>query len=470
MSADVEIRNPNDSYYVAPVVVDPVADFNRISEHTALDMSHPPRRNLRPNGDPAAVEEIHEAIRAGGGRITFGQYMDIALYGTGGYYSTGKVRFQGGNTEYGDFYTSPEQSADFSSAMNVGVCAILGAMGKQPVNLLELGAGSGRMKKDLLAAMRNEDPTAYGYVTAYIADYGGMGERQRRVIGSSERAHTGSYAAMSTQEEHQQDLDKVLWIPGSALDIELDNGKPTIVMSNEVHDAVRTEVIRNNEGDLEQKYVALNDNQELTEEWGDLTEEIRAYIETYGTVINPGMEAAISPDVVALQRRICRLIRRGGWINIDYSSEGPKQYPHRPWTPRPVKMQYGHPTGDWHNKGAVFTYPHNYNPLQMPGELDLTHIPDFTVLRRVAAEAGMTEAYYGQQDAFMHLLGMPALREFEVIRAMPGLSEASIQRIADAQALPGGPRSPFRALVLTRGVEADFSTPRRPLSAYRDFY
>jgi SAM-dependent MidA family methyltransferase len=48
-------------------------------------------------------------------------------------------------------------------------------MGRQPFNLVEPGAGSGRMMKDVLASMRNEDPLAYGFADAYIADYGVCG-------------------------------------------------------------------------------------------------------------------------------------------------------------------------------------------------------------------------------------------------------------------------------------------------------
>jgi SAM-dependent MidA family methyltransferase len=380
----------------APVYVDPVANFNAINEHAVPPgpREYPPIPD--PNGDPIAVEEAREAIHENGGRITFGRYMDIALYGRAGYYSTGKVNFQAYGDDAGEFFTSPEQSSDFSRVMAVGVCAILGAMGNQPFNLLELGAGSGRMLKDVLAALRNENPAVYGHTQAYIADYGGMRARQERVIGSNERAHTGSYAAMSTDEEHAQDLGKVSWVPDSALEQELDNGRPTIVISNEVPDAVRTEVVRNNEGVLEQKYVALNDANELIEEWGPLTTEVQEYVDTYGTTVDSGKEVSVSPAVVALHRRICRLIRRGGWINVDYGDDGPKQHPNKP--PVPIAISFdGYPRGENYEAGAVRTYPPNYNPLQRTGDVDLTHNPDFTVIRRVVAEEGMTEVFYDRQ-------------------------------------------------------------------------
>lgn len=441
-----------------------VANLNERSAHAVLRDAQPICRELRAEGDPVAVAEVLAAIEASGGRIPFSRYMDIALYGEGGYYSQAKVNFQSGLTnDSGDFNTSPEQSDDFSRCMNVGVCAIAGAMGLQPFNLIEFGAGSGRMMKDVLATMRNENAALYDLVEAHIIDYGGMNARQRRILGSNERALPGSYAAMSAPDEHAQDLAKVRWTSGSAIDLTLDTDKPTVVMTNELHDVLRADVVRSNNGVYEQKYVAALEGM-LVEAWsGDLTDDVREYIERYDTVIEDGMEVAISTEAVALQRKLCKLIRRGGFICIDYGSLGPSPAPNIPWTPR---TDGGRPSDIGDDIGAVYTYPGNYNPLQMPGELDLTYRPDFEVLRAVSEEEGMTTVFEGSQAELLQGLGLPDRAALSEISEAAGISDASLERLARARVL----NSRFRALVATRGVAADFTTPRAMLSGYREFY
>ena len=473
MSADLTPSEPVEASFGTRPYFDPVTAFNEMNEHVAPGMPSQPERVLRIDGDPAAIRQIVEAIKTAGGAIPFSEYMDLALYGDGGYYSQGKVGIQSG-TGYGhdgQFTTAPETSDDFSRAIRVGVCAILGAIGPQPFNLVEFGGGTGRMMKDVLAAMRNEDPRAYGFVNAFIEDYGGMNPRQARILGSAERSHPGSYAARSSEDQHRQDLAKVQWASGAELDAALDNGRPTIVMANEVPDAVKADVVRNDNGVLEQKFVAIGDGEydgQLVERWLPLTPEVQAYINTYGVTVEPGKEVAVSPAAVAVHRRMCQLVRRGGLITIDYGADGPTQRPSIPWTPAPIKMVLGHPTGSLQAEGAVRTYPGKHSPLQLVGEIDLTYDPDFRVLRRVAQEEGLGEAFYGTQDELMLLCGLPSRDETEAILEQVGdhLSENSKRRVIRTQSL----LTKFRALVVTRGVTADFSAKRALLPGYREFF
>jgi SAM-dependent MidA family methyltransferase len=433
------------------------ANLNRISAHGAGTAAVRPARELRADGDPAAVGEIADTINASGGRIPFSLYMELALYGKGGYYSQAKVSFQSGTTGgAGDFSTSPEQSDDFSRCLNVAVCAIADAAGRQPFNLVELGAGSGRMMKDTLAAMRNENAAQYRLVHAYVADYPDMHGRQRRILGSSQGALAGSYAAMSSPAEHAQDLSKVCRVPGSAMGLVLDNNRPTVVVTNELHDAMPADVIRNHGGRYEQKFVALGSDG-LTEAWSEaLTGDVRAYIAEYGTAIKAGNEIAISTAAVALQQKICDLVQLGGFIAVDYGRLGPSPAPNIPWAP-------GASVGG--DTGAVYTYPGDHNPLQMPGELDLTYRPDFDVLRRVSQEEGMDIAFAGLQAELLQLLGLPTRRQISEIFDVFELTDASLERLARARVL----NNSFRALVATRGVRADFSTQRPLLPGYREF-
>ena len=62
---------------------------------------------------PSAADEISAAIAAAGGAIPFSEYMRLALYGEGGFYTTGGRAGRRG----GDFITSPEVGPLFGTVI-----------------------------------------------------------------------------------------------------------------------------------------------------------------------------------------------------------------------------------------------------------------------------------------------------------------------------------------------------------------
>src|SRR5487761_1050919 len=90
----------------------------------------------------AVAALIGERVRAAGGWIAFEQFMELALYAPGlGYYSAGSVKLGPG----GDFVTAPEMSALFSRCVARQCAQVLAEGGE----ILELGAGSGRMAEEI---------------------------------------------------------------------------------------------------------------------------------------------------------------------------------------------------------------------------------------------------------------------------------------------------------------------------------
>src|SRR3954462_3894666 len=95
----------------------------------------------------AAVEFIRERIIAAGGGISFADFMGMALYAPGlGYYSAGAVKLGAS----GDFVTAPEVSDLFSRCVARQCADVLVATGG---NILELGAGTGRMAACILKSL-----------------------------------------------------------------------------------------------------------------------------------------------------------------------------------------------------------------------------------------------------------------------------------------------------------------------------
>src|SRR6188472_603212 len=127
---------------------------------------------------PAALELsaeltrlIRAEIRAAGGWLDFARYMELALYAPGlGYYSAGSTKLG----PSGDFVTAPEISSLFSRCL-ARQCADV--LRDTRGDVLELGAGSGRMAADVLTELAALDclPQRY-FILEVSAD---LAERQR---------------------------------------------------------------------------------------------------------------------------------------------------------------------------------------------------------------------------------------------------------------------------------------------------
>jgi SAM-dependent MidA family methyltransferase len=98
---------------------------------------------------PSAADQVSAAIVAAGGAIPFNQFMQLALYGDAGFYTTtGQAGRRGG-----DFITSPEVGPLFGTviARYLDDCwEKLGSPAK--FNVVECGAGPGTLARSILAA------------------------------------------------------------------------------------------------------------------------------------------------------------------------------------------------------------------------------------------------------------------------------------------------------------------------------
>ena len=112
--------------------------------------------DLAPSADALShsqrlVELIAAQLERAGGWIGFDRYMELALYAPGlGYYAGGASKFGGA----GDFVTAPEISPLFARTLARQVAEVLSVTGG---DVLELGAGSGRLAADLLPALAELD-------------------------------------------------------------------------------------------------------------------------------------------------------------------------------------------------------------------------------------------------------------------------------------------------------------------------
>ncbi len=98
---------------------------------------------------PSAADEISAAIAAAGGAIPFSEYMQLALYGEGGFYTTGGRAGRRG----GDFITSPEVGPLFGTVIARALDAWWKELGSPSrFDVVECGAGPGTLARSILAA------------------------------------------------------------------------------------------------------------------------------------------------------------------------------------------------------------------------------------------------------------------------------------------------------------------------------
>ena len=124
-----------------------------------------------PNADAQAHSQqlallIQDSISQHGGWLSFADFMQMALYTPSlGYYSGGAKKFGVG----GDFVTAPEISPLFAQAFANQVAQVLI---ETQGDVLELGAGSGKLAVDLLLSLQalNQLPSHYYIleVSAYL--------------------------------------------------------------------------------------------------------------------------------------------------------------------------------------------------------------------------------------------------------------------------------------------------------------
>jgi SAM-dependent MidA family methyltransferase len=104
---------------------------------------------LRASLVPSAADEISAAIAAAGGAIPFSEYMQLALYGEGGFYTTGGRAGRRG----GDFITSPEVGPLFGTVIARALDAWWKEIGSPSrFDVVECGAGPGTLARSILAA------------------------------------------------------------------------------------------------------------------------------------------------------------------------------------------------------------------------------------------------------------------------------------------------------------------------------
>ncbi|MCS4505275.1 SAM-dependent methyltransferase [Arhodomonas aquaeolei] len=369
-----------------------------------------------PDTDAAAhsgrlVERIVAAIDAAGGTVGFDRFMEMALYEPGlGYYSAGQPRFGAG----GDYTTAPLTTPLFSRTLARQCAEVLARM--DGGDILEFGAGTGRMAADILLELDalGEAPRRYLILEVSAA----LRQEQARTL--ADALPDGLYERVDWLER----------LPEAPLD--------GVILANEVLDALPVRRFQVSEDGLHSLAVG-HDRGHLAyrlSEPDTATRKAVAAIEAdLDTPLPRGYSSEYCPALDGWIGALADSLRHGVALLVDYG------YPRR---------EYYHPERAMGTLLCHYRHRAHDDALWYPGLQDITASVDFTAAARAACAAGLDVLGFTTQAHFLLGAGLPGLIEAE----MAAGTEAGVIAAQQAKPLvmPAGMGERFKVLYLGRGM------------------
>ena len=350
------------------------------------------------------------------GRVSFMEYMELALYHPeAGYYTKPRPE-EGPVGPRGDFITAPTAAPLLADTV-AGLLTRLAAAGGGPVVFAELAAGEGFFLERLCASA---GPVGGGVLRRVVAVEMAPWARARL----AERCPGAEVAAALGEVE-----------PPAG---------PAVLFASELYDALpahRVTVVRRDDAlVLMEYYVETGADGGL--EWvldAPSTPAVAEYLRQHGIVLEEGQVAEVRPQARAMHEALL------AWCGTDAVS---------------LVIDYGYPAHRLYNPrgrrfGSLVGYRGHrasHDVLASPGETDITAHVNFDDLEGAAAEVGWERGAVHPLGAFLALLGATKLLPDAVSRGEP-LSADQWAALSAAKRLmsPSGMGSDLKVLVQGRG-------------------
>ncbi len=352
---------------------------------------------------------IQQDIALQGGWIPFSRFMELALYAPGlGYYTAGARKFGAA----GDFTTAPEISSLFGRTLARQLVEIMGVSGS--AQILELGAGSGKLALDILTELEHLEqlPTNY-FILEVSAD---LRERQQSLL--------------QTQLPHL--FERIQWL--DALPAAISGA----VIGNEVLDALPVHLLDWSASRIYERGVSSNGSQFI---WEDRLPEIPALLELAQQINVPDHYLSeISLTARGLVSTLCERLVQGAILFIDYGF-GAREYYHPQRSSGTLMCHYRHHAHD--------------DPFFLVGLQDITSHVDFTAVAESAIDHGAHLLGYASQA---HFLVNGGIADFIKDISPDNLREylplsAQIQKLTS----PAEMGELFKVIALGKGFDAPLS-------------
>jgi SAM-dependent MidA family methyltransferase len=360
------------------------------------------------SGSPDLAERLRERI-AREGPISFHDWMQTALYDPkDGYYCRADLERWG---RAGDYRTSAERSPLFAATFARYFAELYREL-NQPnrLTIVEAGAGAGHFAEIGLRTLEQHFPDVFA-VTNYVVNEASLAST---AITKKRLERFGARVEFAALES-----------------IELNDAG--IIFSNELLDAFPVHRVICEKGELREFYVTLDGNSEFSWLTGQLsTARIAEYFEIVGVQFSKeGQIAEVNLDAGDWLRRAAAKLPRGFLITVDYGADAADLYE------SPERFE-----------GTLRAFRHHQfqDVLQNPGENDITTTVDWTYLKKLGGELGLTSVLHERQDNFLLRSGL--LEQLELMTALEDEAEkARLRAGAREMILPNAMAASFQVLV-----------------------
>jgi SAM-dependent MidA family methyltransferase len=336
--------------------------------------------------------------------------MDAALYHPDfGYYARAVQR----SGRAGDFFTSVDVGPLFGELLARQLREIHVILNSefriQNYDLVEAGAGNGRLSADILHALKRDFPDTYQATRLHLveASEAARGAHEHTLAESADRLTSSSQMLPDSFEG--------------------------VLVANELLDAMPVHQVVMRLDGLHEIYVEGSGTNLGLREGPLSTPRLAEYFAALGTTLEPGWRAEVSLAAVEWMREAARKLRRGFIILIDYGHEASELF------------------SVTHSAGTLTSFADHRSTgpesrstpwLRSPGQQDLTAHVDFTSIRRAAETEGCTTLGFLDQMYFLLALAADRLETLDM-RARLALKTLVV---------PGGLGSTMKVMVLAKGV------------------
>ena len=345
------------------------------------------------------------------GPITFAEFMTACLYEPGLGYYTSSGRKVGAE---GDFYTSSNVHRVFGRLIAREMVRMWRSLG-EPDNfqIVEAGAGNGRLAADVMDGVCELSPELYRSVTCRLIEAEpSLAETQARMLA----AHS-SHLAWSSPAELSSGT---LAITGC-------------ILSNELVDALPVHLVEMTGEGLQEVMVDAEEERFCERLSPPSTPEIERFFARLGITLAPGQRAEVRLAADRWIREVASSLDRGFVLTIDYGYLAAELY------------------GRMRINGTLLCYYRHQleeDPYVRTGLQDITTHVDFSSLIQAGESVGLRKIWFGEQYRFLMATGM--MEEMMALEARPVPEE---QRLKDRLALKklmlpdGGMGDTFKVLV-----------------------
>jgi len=314
---------------------------------------------------------IRDMIHAAGGWIPFEQFMNLALYAPGlGYYSSGATKLGSA----GDFVTAPEISSLFGRTLAQQVLQISRQM--KHADILEFGAGSGKLALDLLLELEKSDALPGKY---FILEVSAELRQRQQTLFANKAPHL---------------VQAIEWLE------QLPAQFTGTILANEVLDAMPVHIVtwRNNE--LFERGVTWENHQFAWQDRPINNAELKHIASQLTPQINPDNHlvfsyvSEINLTAGHFMRSLTNLLQQGVILLVDYGF-GLSEYYHPQRNQGTLMSHYRHHAHD--------------DPFYLPGLQDITSHVDFSAVTQAAEDSGLALLGYTTQAYFLINCGITGI-------------------------------------------------------------